>query len=100
MVTVQVPHDVLNLPNKISPVDWDGWHKERGLYFASDWAEEYVAPLSMHDPEEAPLTGALLIGDVGKGRHVHTSLNLHHQLEMLTPGAYRLLANLIAHRES
>ncbi len=53
----------------------------------------------MADPGEAPLQGALLSGDIGKGRHVHTSLILHHQMEMLVPGAFRLMANLVTPRE-
>jgi hypothetical protein len=52
----------------------------------------------MNDAGEAPLNGALLAADVGQGRHVHTSLILHHQMEKLTPGAFRLMANLLAKR--
>jgi hypothetical protein len=49
----------------------------------------------MHDAGEKPLTGALISAPVGKGRHTHTSLVLHHQLDRLVPGAFRLLANLV-----
>jgi hypothetical protein len=52
----------------------------------------------MADPGEDPHQGALLVADVGAGRHVHTSLILHHQMENLVPGAFRLMANLIAKR--
>ena len=44
---------------------------------------------------EEPLTGALLSAEIGEGRHTHTSLVLHHQLDKLTPGAFRIMANLI-----
>jgi len=37
----------------------------------------------------------LLSGKFGKGRHTHTSLILHHQVEKMVPGAFRLLANLL-----
>ena len=97
-VTVLAEHDVLRAPNVIGPEDWDGWVKERGLYFAKSWDEAYTPLLSMADPGEAPLTGALLVGEIGKGRHVHTSLILHHQMENLVPGAFRLMANLITPR--
>ena len=40
-----------------------------------------------------------VIADAGKGRHVHTSLILHHQMEHLVPGAFALMANFIAKRE-
>lgn len=92
-------HPVLSAPNPIGSADWDGWVKERGLYFAKAWDDAYVPLLQMADPDEAPLDGALLVADIGKGRHVHTSLILHHQMENLVPGAFRLMANLIAPRE-
>lgn len=96
-VTHLVPeHPLLNGPNPIGAADWRGWAKERGLYLASSWAAQYQALLSMGDPDEAPLTGALLSARFGSGRHTHTSLNLHHQLDALVPGAYRLFANLVA----
>ena len=98
-VTLLAPdHPLLNTPNRIEAPDWEDWHKERGLYFAKDWDAAYTPLISMHDPEEAPLSGAWLAADIGKGRHVHTSLILHHQMEKLTPGAFRIMANLIARR--
>ena len=98
-VTHLVDHPILNSPNRISEEDWEGWVKERGLYFAKSWDDAYVPLLSMNDPGEKPLLGALLAADIGKGRHVHTSLILHHQMEHLVPGAFRLMANMIARRE-
>lgn len=52
----------------------------------------------MSDPGEAPLHGALLSADIGAGRHSHCALILHHQMEALVPGAFRLMANLLAPR--
>ncbi|MEM9641086.1 MAG: PIG-L family deacetylase [Pseudomonadota bacterium] len=98
-VTHLVPeHPLLNSPNRIGPEDWDGWHKERGLYFAKSWDPCYVPLLSMADPGEDPHRGALLTAQIGAGRHTHTSLILHHQMENLVPGAFRLMANLVAKR--
>jgi hypothetical protein len=95
-VTVLEPeHPLLKGPNLIGPSDWDGWDKERGLYFASRWDDAYQPLLAMHDPEEQPLKGALISAEIGKGRHTHTSLVLHHQLDKLVPGAIRLIANLV-----
>lgn len=88
-------HPLLNIPNVIGQDDWQEWHKERGLYFAKSWDAAYGSLLAMSDEGEAPLRGALLTGDFGKGRHSHTSLILHHQVEHLVPGAFRLLANLL-----
>ncbi|WP_114285384.1 PIG-L family deacetylase [Candidatus Halocynthiibacter alkanivorans] len=95
---LQPDNPLMTTPNQIGSADWRGWHKERGLYFAKSWDPAYVPVLSMADPEEQPLHGALLVADIGKGRHVHTSLILHHQMEKLTPGAFRIMANLLARR--
>jgi hypothetical protein len=88
-------HPVLAGPNPITPADWDGWHKERGLYFAKGWGPEYRPILRMADPDEQPLDGGLLVGEIGQGWHAHVALNLHHQLACLVPGAYRLMANIL-----
>ncbi|MDE2790602.1 MAG: PIG-L family deacetylase [Paracoccaceae bacterium] len=91
-------HPVLTCPNAIVPGDWGDWRKERGLYFARHWDPAYVPILEMADAGEKPLRGGLLSADIGKGRHVHTSLNLHFQADHLVVGAFRLLANLVARR--
>lgn len=95
-VTVLTPDDPLLCgPNVITSADFDGWDKERGLYFASDWDAAYHPLLAMADAEETPLEGALVSGRIGQGRHTHTSLLLHHQMDRLVPGAFRLMCNLI-----
>ena len=96
-VTVLEPHHILlRYPNEIGAADWDGWVHERGLYFAREWDATYVPLLEMADPGEPPLRGALLAAPVGRGRHVHVALVLHYQFDALVPGAFRLLANLVA----
>ena len=88
-------HKLFAGPNRITIDDFAGWDKERGLYFASAWDEAYAPLLSMNDAGEDPLTGSLLSAEIGNGRHTHTSLVLHHQLDKLVPGAFRLMANLL-----
>jgi len=88
-------HPLLAGPNRIGPADWQGWNKERGLYFASTWDDVYEPLVAMSDRGEAPLLGGLISGPIGRGRHTHVSLVLHHQLDCLVPGAFRLLANLV-----
>ena len=96
-VTLLAPdHPLLNHPNALTPEDWTGWVRERGLYFASDWDPAYTPILALSDPGENPLKGALLAANIGRGRHIHTALALHHQFSALVPGAFRLLANLLA----
>ena len=88
-------HKLLTGPNRITADDWAGWDKERGLYFASDWDKAYEPLIALHDAGEKPLKGALLSAVIGKGRHTHTALVLHHQMDKLVPGAFRLMANLV-----
>lgn len=88
-------HPLLRGPNAIGPDDWSGWDKERGLYFAADWDAAYRPLLAMSDAGEARLKGSLISAEIGSGRHTHTSLVLHHQLDKLVPGAFRLMANLV-----
>ena len=86
---------LLTTPNQITSADWQGWVKDRGLYFPSMWADEYTPLLSMHDPGEAPLEGSLLTADVGEGRYTYSSLIYYYQLDNLVPGAFRMVANLV-----
>lgn len=88
-------HQLFAGPNRITAEDFAGWDKERGLYFASAWDSAYLPLLAMSDAGEKPLTGSLLSARIGAGRHTHTSLVLHHQLDKLVPGAFRLMANLL-----
>ena len=87
---------VLHVPNEIGPDDWKGWVQERGLYFAHEWDSAYTPVLEMHDPGEPPLQGGLLLTTLGKGTYVYTGLSFFRQLPAGVPGAYRLLANLLA----
>jgi len=89
-------HAVLTTPNPIDAHDFEGWVQERGLYFADKWDKRYETPLSMHDPDEAPLAGSLLWARHGKGTFVYTGLAFFRQLPAGVPGAYRLFANLLA----
>ncbi len=90
-------HQLLNYPNKIENSDWEHWKKERGVYFAEEWAPMYDAPLTVEDPDQN-YRGSLLVGQFGNGRHVHVALSLPYQLDQLIPGAFRILANVISQR--
>ncbi|MEM9023227.1 MAG: PIG-L family deacetylase, partial [Bacteroidota bacterium] len=93
-------HALLNTPNKLSKGDFDGWVQERGLYFASEWADEYETLLAWNDPGEEPQQGGLLVANYGKGAFIYTGISFFRQLPAGVPGAYRLLANLIAYGDS
>ncbi|MDE3124232.1 MAG: PIG-L family deacetylase [Bacteroidota bacterium] len=89
-------HSVLNYPNTITAHDFEGWVQERSTYQAQPKDSHFEAPLSMHDSGEAPSSGSLLIAPYGKGNVAYVSLVLFRQLPAGVPGAYKLLANLIA----
>ncbi len=89
---------VFTVPNRIGPEDWEGWVQERGLYFARTWAPEYTPLLAMADPGGPEQKGGLLVAKLGRGRYVYTGLAFFRQLPAGVPGAYRLLANLLAWR--
>ena len=89
-------HAVLNYPNKISDADFEGWIQERGIYFAGQTDPAYQAVLSMNDPGEAEQKGSLVIAPFGKGVFVYTGLVFFRELPAGVPGAYRLMANIIA----
>jgi LmbE family N-acetylglucosaminyl deacetylase len=86
----------LTTPNTITARDFEGWIQERGLYFAEKWDPRYQTVLSMHDPDEAALAGAVLWARHGKGTFVYTGLAFFRQLPAGVPGAFRLFANLLA----
>lgn len=96
-VTITDPTNaVLNYPNKITDADFNGWVQERGLYFVTNIAPEYHTPLEMHDVNQAPTKGSLIVADYGKGRFIYTSLAFFRQLPAGVPGAYRLFINLLS----
>lgn len=89
-------HPVLNFPNKITSADFEGWVQERSIYHASEFDKNYESILSMSDPGEAPSDGSLVVSKYGKGYFTYTGLVFFRELPAGVPGAYRLLANLIA----
>jgi len=92
---LQPDHPLFTGPNSITAADFNGWVKERGLYFASEWDPAYVPLLAMSDGEESPLEGGLLATQIGGGSHVHCALNLFYQMDHMVVGAFRLFANLL-----
>ena len=89
-------NSALNYPNKITENDFAGWIQERSTYQAVDVDSHYETPLAMHDTDEEESNGSLVIAKYGKGNFVYASLVFFRQLPAGIPGAYRLMANLIA----
>jgi len=96
-VRVLAPNNLLmNIPNKITSKDFDGWVQERGLYFPNKWDPAWTPILSCNDPNEKPLDGGLLVAKSGKGFFIYTSYSWFRQLPAGVPGAYRLFANMLS----
>ncbi|MEO5948495.1 MAG: PIG-L family deacetylase [Chitinophagaceae bacterium] len=90
-------HPVLNFPNKITQDDFKGWIQERSIYHASNWdKDKFETIFSMNDAGEKPDEGSLIIAKHGKGYFSYTGIVFFRELPAGVPGAYRLLANLIA----
>ena len=89
-------HPAMNVPNKITAKDFEGWVQERGLYFSNGWSDEFVPILSSNDPGETPKDGGLLIAKHGKGYYVYSGYSWFRELPAGIPGAYRILANLLS----
>lgn len=96
MVALDPREPLLHTPNPLTAADFAGWVQERGLYFAQKWDPRYRAVFAMADVDETPLQGGLLVAKVGKGTFAYTGLAFFRQLPAGVPGAYRLLANLLA----
>ena len=87
---------LLHFPNEITEKDFEGWIQERGIYFAQHIDPRYQTIFSMHDSGEPDQNGSLITGNYGKGYFTYTGLVFFRELPAGVPGAYRLLANLIA----
>ncbi len=98
---VLVPdHPVFLAPNRIGAADWDDWVQERGLYFLAPGGDPaYRDLLASEDPVEynaGEKRGLLVEARHGAGRWLYLGLGIWRQLPAGTPGAYRLLANLLS----
>lgn len=89
-------HSVLNYPNSIGPSDFENWVQERGLYFAGEWDKAFQPIISWNDPDEPPRNGGLIIAPYGEGFFVYSGISFFRELPAGVPGAYRLLANILA----
>jgi len=92
-------HPILTRPNRLGAADWAGWVQERGLYFLDTTDPRYHDLVRLEDPfpyNAGPRSGALVSAAYGRGTWVYIGLGLFRQLPAAVPGAFRLLANLIA----
>ena len=86
----------VNIPNKITSTDFEGWVQERSIYNAEDIDPHYQRIFSMKDPGEKEQDGSLIIANYGKGKFIYSGLVFYRELPAGVPGAYRLMANLLS----
>jgi LmbE family N-acetylglucosaminyl deacetylase len=96
-VDILAPADrVLNVPNRITRADFEGWVEQRGSKFWSEWDRAYTPIIATHDIGQPWQPGGWLTADYGKGHYTYFAYAFHRQLPYGVPGAYRLLANLLS----
>lgn len=89
-------HPLLNSPNKITSDDFKGWKQEQGLYYPNEFDPNFTPIISANDKGEKPKDGAILVAKYGKGNYIYTGISFFRELPEGVPGAFRLLANMIA----
>jgi hypothetical protein len=96
-VEILAPADqALTWPNRITTLDFEGWVEQRGSKFWSAWDDAYVPLVVSADTGQSPQRGGWLSSRYGEGRYTYFAYALHRQLPYGVPGAYRILANLLA----
>ncbi|MEN9297102.1 MAG: hypothetical protein RJA42_1371 [Bacteroidota bacterium] len=89
-------HALLNRPNKITEADFADWIQERSIYTAETNDPHFEFPLGFSDPNESENKGNIAVTKYGKGQFIYTGLVFFREIPAGVPGAYRLLANLLA----
>jgi LmbE family N-acetylglucosaminyl deacetylase len=87
---------MLNWPNKITKADFEGWVEQRGSKFWSSWDAAYQPIIATWDKGQPAQRGGWLWMRHGKGHYTYFAYAMHRQLPYGVPGAYRLMANLLA----
>jgi LmbE family N-acetylglucosaminyl deacetylase len=96
-VEILAPGDpVLNTPNRITKGDFDNWMEQRGSKFWTTWDPQYTPLIATWDKDQPPQKGGWLHAKYGRGHYTYFAYAFHRQLPYGVPGAYRLLANLLA----
>jgi LmbE family N-acetylglucosaminyl deacetylase len=92
-------HALLNSPNKITEKDFNDWIQERSIYTAETNDSHFEFPLGFSDPTEIENKGNIAVTKYGKGQFIYTGIVFFREIPAGVPGAFRLLANLLAKPE-
>jgi len=89
-------HPLMVKPNRVTPIGFSDWKQIIASSLAVEWANEYTPLVELNGAGESSQSGALMAARVGDGTYIYSSLELGRQLSRVSPGAYRLFANLIS----
>jgi hypothetical protein len=89
-------HPLVTHPNLITQEDFAGWIHDRGLYFFGTFDNSYTPILGCNDPGEELKRGGLVAARYGRGAFVYVGYSLFRQIPAAVPGAFKLMANLLA----
>jgi hypothetical protein len=96
ITVLDAQHPALHSPNPIGIRDFDGWVRDRGMYFLGPRDPHYRALLACADPGEEPKDGGLVTAEYGRGLYIYCAYSLFRQVPAGVAGAIRLVANLLA----
>ncbi len=83
-------------PNPIAAKDFDGWEKDRGLFFLRSWDDRYETFLACRDSNEPLQEGGLVFCRFGRGTYFYVGYSLFRQIPLGVAGAIRLFFNIMA----
>jgi LmbE family N-acetylglucosaminyl deacetylase len=89
-------HQVFTWPNTITNADFSDWVEQRGSKFWTTWDNAYRPMIETFDKGQEPQRGGWLHAKYGNGSYTYFAYAFHRQLPYGVPGAYRLLANVLA----
>ncbi|HEX2912078.1 MAG TPA: cyclic nucleotide-binding domain-containing protein [Chloroflexia bacterium] len=84
------------LPNAITETDFEGWIRDRGLYFFGEWDKRYQTFLASSDPGVSLHLGGLMGAYYGRGTYLYCGYSFFRQLPAGVIGAFRQFANILA----
>ena len=93
---VRPDHFFFSYPNQLDANEFEGWIRDRGMYFFGEWDSAYEPLLGCADPDEDEKLGGLLVARYGRGLYAYCGYTLFRQLPAGVRGAFRLFANLVA----
>jgi len=96
IVLLAADHPLLTTPNRLTDDSWADWVEQRGSKFFSEWSDAYTPLIETNDTGQSPQRGIWVTAPTGRGHFTYIALALHRQLPYGVPGAYRILANLLA----